>query len=99
LRFAVNELKRLNEEAASPFAGKLELSHIALAGHSLGGVTAILGVEADTRIKAGIILDGVVPETPVKPLAVAVLLLAAGREQWSDGNCSCGTGCTALASL
>ena len=49
-------------------------------------MTAILGVEADTRIKAGIILDGVVPETPVKPLAAAVLLLAAEREQWSDGE-------------
>jgi dienelactone hydrolase len=86
LKFVVNELKRLNEEAASPFAGKLELSRIALAGHSLGGVTAILGAETETSIKAGIILDGVVPETPVKPLAAAVLLLAAGREQWSDGE-------------
>jgi len=84
LRFVVNELKRLNEAPTSPFAGKLEISRIALAGHSLGGVTALLGVEADPRVKAGIILDGVVPETPAKPLTAPIMLLAAGREQWSD---------------
>ena len=86
LRFVVNELKRLNEAALSPFVGKLELSQIALGGHSLGGMTTLLGIEADAHIKAGIVLDGVVPEPPAKPLSTAVLLLAAGREQWSDGE-------------
>jgi dienelactone hydrolase len=86
LKFVVNELKRLNEASASPFAGKLEISRIALAGHSLGGVTALLGVEADPRIKAGIILDGVVPETSAKPLTAPIMLLSAGREQWSEAE-------------
>jgi len=76
----------IDETALSPFVGKLELSHIALGGHSLGGMATLLGIEADARIKAGIILDGVVPEPPAKPLTTAVLLLAAGREQWSDGE-------------
>jgi dienelactone hydrolase len=86
LKFVVNELKRLNEAPVSPFAGKLEISRIALAGHSLGGVTALLGVEADPRIKAGIILDGVVPETPARPPTAPIMFLAAGREQWSEAE-------------
>jgi len=86
LKFVVSELTRLNDPAGGPFAGKLALSRIALGGHSLGGLTALLGVESDTRVKAGIVLDGVVPETPARPLTTAVLLLAAGRDQWSDGE-------------
>jgi hypothetical protein len=37
-------------------------------------------------VKAAIVLDGVVPETPARSIAAAVLLLAAGREEWSDGE-------------
>jgi pimeloyl-ACP methyl ester carboxylesterase len=86
LKFVFSELKRLNKASASPFAGKLEISRIALAGHSLGGITALLGVEADPRVKAGIILDAVVPETLGKSLTAPIMLLAAGREQWNEGE-------------
>ena len=58
LKFVVNELKRQNAQADSPFAGKLDLSRLAIAGHSLGGLTAILGIEQEPRFKAAVVIDG-----------------------------------------
>jgi dienelactone hydrolase len=85
LKFVVDELERVNSELDSPFNGKLNMSRVALAGHSFGGLTTILGVEQDPRFKAGIVIDGVVSNSlAVGPTEMPVLLLAAGREQWSD---------------
>jgi dienelactone hydrolase len=86
LRFVTNDLERLNAEAGSPFGGKLDISRIALAGHSLGGLTTMLGVEQEPRLKAGIIIDGGVPSDLVTATHTAVLILAAGREQWSEND-------------
>jgi len=83
LKFVINQLKFLNENAGSPLVGGLEISRIALGGHSLGAVTALLAVEADPRIKAGIMIDGVVPEAPAKPLPTPMMWVAAGQYNWS----------------
>ncbi len=88
LRFVANELERLNAAPAGPFTDKLDTSRVAVAGHSLGGLTAILSAEREPRFKAGIILDGVVaPETSAGAIVTPMLLLAAGREGWSDAEC------------
>ena len=50
----MNQLQRINNEASGPFDGKLDMSRVALAGHSLGGLTTLLGVRADSRFRAGI---------------------------------------------
>jgi dipeptidyl aminopeptidase/acylaminoacyl peptidase len=47
---------------ASPFAGKLDPVSVAVAGHSLDGLTALIGVEQEPRFKAGIVIDGVMPD-------------------------------------
>jgi dienelactone hydrolase len=86
LKFVTNDLERLNAEAASPFDGKLDTSRIALAGHSLGGLTAMLGVEQEPRFKAGIIIDSGVPTDLTTATHTAVLILAAGRERWSEDD-------------
>jgi len=86
LKFVINELRRMNGTATGSFAGRLKTSRIALAGHSLGGVTALFGAQADPCVKAAIMLDGVAPETPAKSITAAVLLLTAGHEEWSDGE-------------
>jgi len=86
LKFVADELERLNAENGSPFTGKLDMSRVAVAGHSLGGVTALLGVERDARFKAGVIIDGW-PGSLTKPTKTPVLILAAGHEQWSDDEC------------
>jgi dienelactone hydrolase len=84
LKFVVTELKRLNEIADGPFNGRLDVARIALAGHSLGGVTTLLGAQADPRIKAGIIMDGFSSLVPAHKLATPTMLLGAGREPWGD---------------
>jgi hypothetical protein len=60
------------------------VSRLALAGHSLGGMTTILGVEQNSRFRAGVILDGVVPNSSLSGTETPLLLLAAGRDTWSD---------------
>jgi dienelactone hydrolase len=87
LKFVVNELERLNVQAASPFAGKLDLSRIAVAGHSMGGATAFLAAEQDPRFRAGIVMDGFVPDDSIKATQTPVLILAAGRQTWSEDEC------------
>lgn len=86
LEFVVNDLTRQNISMDSPFTSKLDTSRIALAGHSLGGLTTILGVERVIGFRAGIIIDGGVPEGLVSPTESPVLILAAGREQWSAND-------------
>jgi dienelactone hydrolase len=41
-----------------PGAGRIDLSRIAMAGHSAGGAAAIATMLADSRIRAGIDMDG-----------------------------------------
>ena len=84
LEFVVNELQLLDARSDSPFAGKLDMSAVALAGHSMGGLSALLGIERDQRFRAGIIIDGDVPDALVSETQTPVLILAAGREVWSD---------------
>ena len=87
LEFVLNELERLNAQHSGPFADHLDVSRIAMAGHSLGGLTAYLAVQLDARFKAGIVLDSPVPEAAVSATKTPVLLLAAGRKQWDASEC------------
>ena len=87
LRFVVNELQRLNMQADSPFASRLDMSRVAVAGHSLGGAAAFLSVEEEPRFRAGIIIDGFVPGALIRTTRTPVLILAAGREKWSSDEC------------
>jgi dienelactone hydrolase len=87
LKFVVDELQRLNLRADSGFTARLDLSRVALAGHSLGGLTTILGVEKEPRFKAGVVLDGLMPVTQVNRTETPLLMVAAGREQWDDNEC------------
>jgi dienelactone hydrolase len=88
LRFVLNQLQRINNEASGPFDGKLDMSRVALAGHSLGGLTTLLGVRADSRFRAGILLDPYLSEDVSNPTLTSVLLLAAGRTEWSENELS-----------
>ena len=90
LRFVRSELERMNSTAQSPFAGKLDTTRVALAGHSMGGLAASLGVQRDRRFRAGIILDvhdGDVPDAVVSATGTPVLILASGRKQWTENEC------------
>ena len=86
LEAVVDDLERLNAEAGGRFAGKLDTTRIAVAGHSLGGLTAILGVDKEPRFRAAINLEGGVPDGLIPSTATPVLILAAGREWWSESD-------------
>jgi dienelactone hydrolase len=86
LEFVVNDLEGLNVSEGSPLAGKLDTSRVAIAGHSLGGMTAMLGVERTPALKVGINIDGGVPDGLLVPTETPVLILAAGRKVWSQND-------------
>ena len=87
LKFVMNELHRVNHEDKSPFFGTLDLSRIALAGHSLGGMTALLGVELEPRFRAAVSLDGVAPNSWFGPTPKPMMLLVSGSDTWDQNNC------------
>lgn len=87
LRFVVNELARLNLRGNGPFAGSLDLSRIAVAGHSVGGMSAFLSAEHDSRWKSAVLLDTDVPPELAFATRKPMLVLNAGREKWTAGDC------------
>jgi dienelactone hydrolase len=87
LKFVMNELGRMNGSVKSPFFGALDMSRVALAGHSLGGMTALLGIEMEPRFGAAVSLDGVVPSAWFGPTRKPVMLLVAGSDLWDENNC------------
>jgi len=87
LGFVLDELARLNAERNGYFAARLDLSRIALAGHSLGGLTTLRALESQPRFKAGVLLDAVIPPHLASPVHQAVLTLVAGRERWNEDDC------------
>ncbi len=86
LETVVDDLERLNAEAGGRFTGKLDTTRVALAGHSLGGLTAMLGVDREPRFRAAINIEGGVPDGLIPSTATPVLILAAGREWWSESD-------------
>jgi pimeloyl-ACP methyl ester carboxylesterase len=87
LKFVLNELEHLNAKTGDRFAGKLDLSRVAIAGHSLGGTTAFLALDQDARFRAAIVLDGYVPVALLHPTPAPVLILSASQENQSNGRC------------
>jgi len=57
--FVLDQLAGLSElEAQSPLAGHLDLDHVGIFGHSLGGATAAQVVATDDRFLGGLNIDG-----------------------------------------
>jgi predicted dienelactone hydrolase len=83
VRFVIDELARLNSQRSSPFAGHLDLASVAVAGHSFGGLTALQAQARDPRIRAVVVIDGVMPDQSFALTDTPVLILDAGRERWS----------------
>jgi dienelactone hydrolase len=59
VRFVLGQLT--GAQPAWPSAGLIDPSRIAMAGHSIGGAAAIAAMLADSRIRAGIDMDGAIP--------------------------------------
>lgn len=78
------------------------LSEIVVAGHSLGGLTALLVNQSDPHVKGAILLDPVLPEVLPGWTNKPILLLGADRKEWTglrqfttgtSGDCSHCTHC------
>ncbi len=58
-RFVLDQLGRLAHlEPNSLIAGHLDVKHVGIVGHSLGGATAVQAMAGDPRFKVGVDLDG-----------------------------------------
>jgi pimeloyl-ACP methyl ester carboxylesterase len=57
VRFILDQLQRLNSDDGF-WRGHLDLSRVAIVGHSMGGTTAAIALKEDGRIRAGVNLDG-----------------------------------------
>jgi dienelactone hydrolase len=86
LNAALAELERLNSRDVA-FAKKLDLSRIAVAGHSLGALSALIEAQVEPRFKAAILMDGFVPSALPSATRKPVLLIAAGRDHWEPTEC------------
>ncbi len=64
--FALNKLNNLNAND-SLLAGTMDMKHIGMFGHSIGGVTATQAALKDKRISAAINLDGLTYARPFYP--------------------------------
>jgi len=86
LRFVLDQLAVLNR-ASGPFAGRLDLAHVALAGHSLGGLATLRTLAAEPRFKAGVVLDGALSPQPLQSISQPVLTVVAGVEPEHPDEC------------
>jgi alpha-beta hydrolase superfamily lysophospholipase len=65
LRYALDQLTRMESgDIADPLRGHLDLSHVGVIGHSVGGMTAARFCQDDPRVGACGNLDGVVAAMP-----------------------------------
>lgn len=88
LKSVLKELDHLNGIAKGPFSGRLDLSRVALAGHSLGGLTALMGGEREIRFRTVISIDPASPERVTKATETPILLVMTGSGQWSEEECA-----------
>jgi dienelactone hydrolase len=75
--FVLDELT--GAHPACPVAGLIDPSRIGMAGHSIGGAAAIAALVADSRILAGIDMDGMIP-TPIPAGGLSRPFLFLGKQ-------------------
>lgn len=76
LRFAIDQLQRINKDPESVFYNRLNLDHLGIMGHSAGGTAAIEYCRVDKRCKAAVNLDGWYDHIiSPKPLPVPLLMI------------------------
>ena len=88
LRYVLDQLTQLNSGAIpSPLAGRLDLAHVGLYGHSTGGGAVILACSQDVRCQAGLTMDAWLEPVPAPVLAqgLAKPFLFMRSQVWAAG--------------
>ena len=84
VRFVLGQLS--GAQPAWPGAGLIDPSRIAMAGHSIGGAAAIAAMLADSRVRAGIDMDGST-DAPIPDRGLSRPFLFLGRQSsYTPGN-------------
>ncbi len=62
--FVLDQLTDLARiEPTSPLAGHLDLQHVGMIAHSLGGASAVQVIDIAARFQVGVNIDGIIPST------------------------------------
>jgi dienelactone hydrolase len=86
LKFVLGELKRLNV-TGGPLSERLDLSHVGILGHSLGGDTAMTALR-QLGLTAAVLLDAMgLSRASIRGTDQPTLLVSEGREEWSEAEC------------
>lgn len=88
LTFVLDELQRMNTSGDSPFAGKLDLSRIAVVGYSLGGGAAMASAARESRIRSAIALNPILAGALTPQITKPILILRSETEEASHGGCN-----------
>ena len=85
-RFVLDQLNQLARlEPRSPLAGHLDLQHVGIVGHSIGGATAVQVMAGDPRFKVGVNLDGKLFGTGAGRASRPAVSLDSVRRREDDG--------------
>lgn len=87
LKFVLDALQR-ESVSGRWFAHKLDMSRVGIMGHSLGGEVALASLQRDSRWRAAVLLDAPIAEEDTGGTARPLLLVHAGRQSWSEEECS-----------
>ncbi|MFF2015760.1 alpha/beta hydrolase family protein [Paenibacillus sp. NPDC058177] len=59
-KFVLNQVERLAaNDPDQRFTGRMDMNHVGMFGHSFGGATSVQMLMTDSRIKAGLNMDGI----------------------------------------
>lgn len=86
ISFLIDWMTRLDAGGDSRFHGKLDLDHVAVAGHSFGAYTAAMVAEADDRVDAIIPMAGVSLEWGPHDTPLLMFLAVEDDTIGADGN-------------
>lgn len=82
-RFVVDTFLHLNAAPHALWSGRIDVNHIGMFGHSLGGATAIQACQDDPRFKACLNLDGEL-RAQITHLKQPVMFMETTNEQWDS---------------
>jgi len=82
-RFVVDTFLQLNATPHTFWSGKIDVSHLGIFGHSLGGATAIQACQGDSRFKACLDLDGEL-RAQITDLKQPIMFMETTNEQWDS---------------